>query len=356
MSEKTINVEDVVEAQAEKKVIPAFCLLVVNKRCNFHCRMCNMWKHKDDPSSLQLDEMKKFVLDLRTFVDEPIFIHIIGGETLLWPHTAELAKFITDTGFKTSITTNGYLIDEKMAHDLVAARISGVFVSLDSLDEKKHDYVRGTPGAYRHVMDAIEYLNAARGGQNPEEGTSIGLTFTIMQHNLDEVIAFADWAEANNKIDAIFFNAVLQPFDSGDDSKDWYEREKYKEIWPQDLRDLDTVIDQLIERKKRGYNICNPPEQLEVLKMYFKDPYRFRQNMKIKCTRGDLAPEVNAYGDISMCFYMQPLGNIRKDNIRDIWFGEEMKKVREQINHCSLDCDLAVNCFYKIENITDYIT
>ena len=88
---------------------------------------------------------------------------------------------------------------------------------------------------------------------------------------------------------------------------------------------------------------------------YFKDPYKFRQNMRIKCTRGDLAPEVNAYGDISMCFYMPPIGNIRKDNIKDIWYGEEMKKIRERINHCDLDCDLAVNCFYKIENITDYI-
>jgi len=78
--------------------------------------------------------------------------------------------------------------------------------------------------------------------------------------------------------------------------------------------------------------------------------------MRIKCTRGDLAPEVNAYGDISMCFFMPPLGNIRKDSIRDVWQSEKMKEARNQINTCTLDCDLAVNCFYKIENITDYIS
>ncbi len=356
MSDKYICPRSEKQGMKEEKAIPSFCLLVVNKRCNFHCRMCNMWKHKEDPNFLKLDEMKKFVLDLKSFVDEPIFIHIIGGETLLWPHTAELAKFITDNGFKTSITTNGYLIDKVMAKKLVDSRMSGVFVSLDSLDEKKHDYIRGMPGAYKHVMEAIDNLYEYRGPFNDEMSVSIGITFTIMQFNLDEVIPFVNWIEQNKKIDAVFFNAVLQPFDSGEDSHNWYEREKYKEIWPSDLGRVNAVLDQLIEKKKGGARICNPPEQIQVLKEYFRDPFHFRQNMRIKCPRGDLAPEVNAYGDISMCFFMPPLGNIRKDSIRDIWYSDKMKEVRHAINTCNLDCDTAINCFYKIENITDYVS
>ncbi|MBU1863699.1 MAG: radical SAM protein [Candidatus Omnitrophica bacterium] len=338
----------------EGKKIPSFCLLVVNKQCNFHCRMCNMWKHTEDPSSLTLDEMKQFVSDLRSFVDESIFIHLIGGETLLWPHTVELAKFITDTGFKTSITTNGYLIDERMAEQLVNSGMSGIFISLDSLDEVKHDFIRGMKGSYARVMKAIDNLSTYRARYYTD--TSIGLTFTLMQHNIDEALDFTDWVQENKKIDSLFFNAVLQPFDSGEESKNWWQREKYKEIWPHDLDAVHHVIDKLIERKRNnGSKICNPPEQLRVLKEYFKDPYRFRHNMRIKCTRGDLAPEVNASGDISMCFYKEPLGNIRKDNIRDVWFSDAMVRAREHINQCDMECDLAANCFYKIENITDYV-
>ena len=29
--------------------------------------------------------------------------------------------------------------------------------------------------------------------------------------------------------------------------------------------------------------------------------------------------------------------------------------IADEINKCQKDCDIAVNCFYKIENITDYI-
>ena len=126
-------------------------------------------------------------------------------------------------------------------------------------------------GAFIAVFDAINYLYECRGHDNADMSVSIGLTFTIMKSNVDEVIPFVDWAEANEKIDAIFFNAVLQPFDSGEDSHDWYQQEKYKEIWPPDLDHVNAILDQLMERKKGGANICNPPEQIQVLKEYFKD-------------------------------------------------------------------------------------
>jgi MoaA/NifB/PqqE/SkfB family radical SAM enzyme len=339
--------------KGQEKVIPSFCLLVVNKQCNFHCKMCNMWKHTENPESLKLHEMKEFVRDLRSFVDEPIFIHVIGGETLLWPHTLEILKYIVDTGFRTSITTNGWFIDADMARRLVDTGMSGIFISLDSLDEKKHDYIRGTKGAYRHVMNAIEYLDMFKKETNPE--LCVGITNTIMEMNLAELPALAEWAQANDKVNQLFFNAVLLPFDGDYTAKDWYKQDAFREIWPQDYGQLKKCINQLSDLKESGYKISNPPEQLAVVREYFRDPYHFVQNMKIKCPRGDLALEVNAVGDIAMCFDMPPLGNIRKDNIRDIWFSDKMTNARHAINTCKKDCDVVVNCFYKIENITDFV-
>ena len=341
--------EEKIEQVKREGPLPSFCLLVVNKQCNFRCRMCNMWKSLPNPHTLTLDEMKAFVVDLRSFVDEDIFIHLIGGETLLWPHTPEIARFITDKGFRTSITTNGYLIDAAMAKRLVDAKVSGIFLSLDSLNEEKHDYIRGVRGSHKHVMDAVDHLYDYI--IKTKADTSIGHTFTIMEHNIGEVLDFADWAEKNSKIDSVFFNAVLQPFDCGEENQGWIKDEKYKEIWPRDTEKIDRILDGLIERKEKGYKICNPARQITVLKEYFKDPYHFRQNMKIKCPRGELSLEINADGDIAMCFFMEPLGNIRKDKVSDVWYSEKMKKVRDEINHCDKDCDIVVNCFYKVENL-----
>lgn len=337
--------------------LPTFCLLVVSKNCNFRCKMCNMWKNRErkiDRKELTIEEMKGFVDDLKNVTTESIFVHLIGGEALLRNDLTEIISYIEESGFNTSITTNGYYIDEKMAKRIVESCLTGIFLSLDGFKEETHDYLRGTKGSYRRVMNAIELLDKYRGDDKAHR-LSIGITMTIMERNLDEVLDLVEWANSNDKINDIFLNACLQPFDCDDYEKNWFKNKKYSEIWPQDVEKVSNILERLAILKEKGYKICNPTEQLRLIKGYFKNPYRFIHDQKVKCPRGDLAPEINAYGDINMCFYMPPIGNIREKKFSEVWFSQEMEKARKEINSCKKDCDIAVNCFYKIENITDYI-
>lgn len=335
--------------------LPAFCLLVVSKKCTFKCKMCNMWKNKDREihrKELTMEEMKGFVDDLKNVTREPIFIHLIGGEALLRKNLMELVAYIRHNGFNSSITTNGYYIDEEMAKEIVASRLTGIFLSLDGFKEETHDYLRGVNGSYRRVMDAIELLDRYR-GNNKENRLSIGITMTLMEKNLDEVLDLVEWANNNEKINDLFLNACLQPFDPDSYEREWYLNEKNSDVWPQDVNKVGDILEQLAVLKEKGYKICNPPEQLRLVKEYFKNPYRFIHDSKIKCPRGDLAPEINAYGDINMCFCMEPIANIRERKFSEVWFSKEMRKARNEIDNCKKDCDIAVNCFYKIENITN---
>jgi len=335
--------------------LPAFCLLVVSKKCTFKCKMCNMWKNKErqiDRQELTMEEMKGFVDDLKNVIREPIFIHLIGGEALLRKDLMELVAYIRQSGFNSSITTNGYYIDEEMARKIVDSRLTGIFLSLDGFKEETHDYLRGVRGSYRKVMEAIELLDKYRGSDKGNR-LSIGITMTLMEKNLDEVLDLVKWANNNEKINDIFFNACLQPFDPDEYEKKWYLNKKNNDVWPQDVNKAGDILEQLAILKEKGYKICNPPEQLRLVKEYFKNPYRFIHDSKIKCPRGDLAPEINAYGDINMCFYMEPIGNIREKKFSEVWFSKEMEKARKEIDSCKKDCDIAVNCFYKIENITN---
>lgn len=337
--------------------LPAFCLLVVSKICNFRCKMCNMWKNINRPmerKELTLKEIKEFIDDFKNVTTEPIFIHLIGGEALLRDDLMEIISYIREKGFNNSVTTNGYYIDEEMAKKIVKSRLTGIFLSLDGFKEKTHDYLRGTKGSYRRVMNAIELLDKYRGDDKANR-LSIGITMTIMEKNLDEVLDLTEWANNNDKINDLFFNACLQPFDCDNYQKDWFKNKEYSEIWPQGIEKISNILEKLATLKEKGYKICNPPEQLRLIKGYFKNPYRFIHEQKIKCPRGDLAPEINAYGDINMCFYMPPISNIREKKFSEVWFSKEMEEAREEINNCQKDCDIAVNCFYKIENIIDYI-
>ncbi len=339
------------------RALPAFCLLVVSKKCNFKCKMCNMWKNIRRPidrNELTLGEMKGFIDDLKNVTTEPIFIHLIGGEALLRKDLTEIISYIRESGFNSSITTNGYYIDEEMAKEIVRSRLTGIFLSLDGFKEETHDYLRGMPGSYRRVMNAIDLLDKHRGSDKANR-LSIGITMTMMEKNLDEIVDLVEWANANEKINDVFLNACLQPFDCDDYQKDWFKSKAFSEIWPQDTEKMSRILEHLAVLKEKGYKICNPPVQLRIIKAYFSNPYRFIHDQHIKCPRGDVAPEINAYGDINMCFCMPAVSNIRERKFSEVWFSEEMKKVREEINSCRKDCDIAVNCFYKIENITDYV-
>ncbi len=345
------------ENSAKNNGLPAFCLLVVSKKCNFKCKMCDMWKNAYRPSErkeLTLKEIKDFIVDLKDVTTEPIFIHLIGGEALLRDDLMEIILYIKENGFNSSITTNGYYIEEEMARRIVESRLTGIFLSLDGFKEETHDYLRGMKGSYRRVMNAIELLDRYRGGDKANR-LSIGITMTIMEKNLDEVLDLTEWANSNDKINDLFLNACLQPFDCDNYQKEWFLDTHYREIWPQDLEKITVILEKLAVLKEKGYKICNSPEQLRLIKGYFRNPYRFIHEQKIKCPRGDLAPEVNAYGDINMCFCMPPIANVREKKFSEVWFSKEMEKARDEINSCKKDCDIAVNCFYKIENITDYV-
>jgi MoaA/NifB/PqqE/SkfB family radical SAM enzyme len=316
-----------------------------------------MWKNRErkiDRKELTIEEMKGFVDDLKNVTTESIFVHLIGGEALLRNDLTEIISYIEESGFNTSITTNGYYIDEDMAKRIVESRLTGIFLSLDGFKEETHDYLRGVKGSYRRVINAIELLDKYRGNDKANR-LSIGITMTIMERNLDEVLDLMEWANSNDKINDIFLNACLQPFDCDNYQRDWFINKIYNEIWPQDTEKVSDILEKLAVLKEKGYKICNPAEQLRLIKGYFKNPYRFIHDQKVKCPRGDLAPEINAYGDINMCFYMDPIGNIREKKFSEVWFSKDMEKARKEINSCKKDCDIAVNCFYKIENITDYI-
>ncbi len=336
------------------KDLPAFCLLVVSKICTFRCKMCSMWKNKErttDRQELTTSEIKGFIDDLKNVTTEPIFLHLIGGEALLRPDLAEIIAYIRKSGFNSSITTNGFYINEEMAQKIIDARLTGIFLSLDGFKEETHDYLRGVQGSYRRVMDAIELLDAHR-GDDKSNRLSIGITMTLMNRNLDEVLAVTEWANSNEKINDLFFNACLQPFDCDDYDREWFNHAQHPDVWPQDVEKAAGILEELALRKEKGYKICNPPAQLRLVKEYFRNPYRFVHDGRFRCPRGDLAPEINAYGDISMCFYSSPVGNIRTEKFSQVWFSEAMQKARQEIDSCKKDCDIVVNCFYKIENIT----
>lgn len=314
---------------------PKFCVIEVSHRCMFRCKMCNYWMSKEDPEEVELRHLYKFISSLKEFVDMPFEMNLSGGETLMKKGMLDLVEFIAKQGFRFSMVTNGYLIDKATAKRIADSGLSFLVLSLESLDENVHDFLRGTKGAHKKVMEALEYFNAYRGKLK-----NLTLQTIIMGPNLEGILDLVAWAK--DKELSLSFMAITRPNMVPTDAA-WHKREEFSFLWPQDASRAHFVLDELIRFKKEGWRIDNPVGQLEKFKLYFSDPEKFVK--ETACSLGDDMLHVNPKGDVYLCCEMEPAGNIKESDVGQIWTSPKAESLREKIRHCQRNCAGMVNCY-----------
>src|SRR3989344_5140098 len=105
---------------AGKNYSPDYVELIVNKSCFFKCKMCNIWNLKE-PEVLNPDDVDYFLWSLKKIVKLPYTIFICGGETLTYKHLAPVIRKCAMHGFNTVITTNGWLLSDRIVTALSKA-------------------------------------------------------------------------------------------------------------------------------------------------------------------------------------------------------------------------------------------
>ncbi len=325
---------------------PKHCEISLLRSCMFKCKTCNMWQIKREPDEMTIAEWKKYLGELADFVGKSIPLVFMGGEPLIKEGICELIKFASQKGYNTVLITNAYLIDEDMARKIGDSGLTTIILSLHGLKEETHDFVTGVKGSFERLIRAIDLLHKYRSKM------SIGLNTIILNVNLDELVKMAEWVNGDERLWKIYFCAVVRPFVPEPD-RQWYKKSEHRDIWPEDLPKLYGVIDELIGLAQKGYKIDNPVAQLKLFKGYFRDPYGFikkKAAIKGNCPRGDASFEVSPAGEISLCPHMDPFGNVKKDNIRDLWYSPRVIEIRRKINNCQRECDTCVNDPYNVED------
>jgi len=317
---------------------PDSCSIVLLTNCMFKCKMCEMWKSKDDPYQTSTEEWKRFIDSLEDLLDGPRELVFSGGEPLLRKDIFELIRFGADKGFKTLMPSNGYLIDENMAKRIADSGLKEIFISLDSMNSKTHDFLRGVEGAHDRVMQAFDNLRK----HCPQ--LRIGIITVISGINYKEIIGLAEWVKNTQFLSGMYFQAVAKPFFVNLDN-DWQKNSSYEFLWSKDIPGIHAVLDNLIGLKKADYPIHNFPIQLEIFKTYFKNPER--RARKATCYLGDYVINISPLGDISLCCFMDPIGNIKQDDISKLWHSEAASGIRSKMHSCDINCNNMVNCFFK---------
>ena len=162
----------------------------VTDRCNFRCSYCmpaeifnREYEFLARELLLSFEEIVRLAKAFeRLGVDK---IRLTGGEPLLRRHLEDLVSMLSaETNVELTLTTNGSLLARK-AEALVAAGLSRVTVSLDSLDEEIFQAMNdvGFP-----VADVLEGIDAAA-----EAGLAVKINAVVKRGiNDQEVVALAN--------------------------------------------------------------------------------------------------------------------------------------------------------------------
>lgn len=312
---------------------PEHVYFSLTNKCNLRCRICKIpgFSIKDE-DELSTEECKKIIdqiVDLK--INHLIFS---GGEPLLRRDIFELITYAIDKKIKlVDLTTNGILVDEKVAKKLIDIGVNPITISIDGL-EATNDFIRGK-NSFQKAMEAVDFINKYRNNNL----LMLGINFTITNFNIDQILPMIDLAR-NKRCN--FF--ILQPMLS--DNTDMQARRE-GELWvsEESIPKLKKVISKVLQLKRdlRDLSIRVNDKVLKMIPTYFTGQPLDRS---LKCFEGIIRIVISYNGDLWSCRGIY--GNLRKKSLKDCWFSIEAKKMRKEVKQCKNHC--LQNCIYLTES------
>lgn len=304
----------------------------ITEACFMDCLHCDLGPHAANPKEPTTNQWKVALTKLYRWLG-PCRVDFAGGEPLARNDMVEILKHTKSLNMYSVMTTNGWLIDDAMAGNLVAAGLRSINVSIESTNPAIHDFIRNKEGSHQRATEAIGHLRNHRN----TKGFNITVATVIMDANLETITDLVEYARTVNAL--INFQCIYQNFGAAYDPK-WYETSN---LWPHDPERVVEVLSELIELKKQGAPINNTEQHLNLMKQYFKNPER---KAIFECLVGERMMAINALGDVSLCFFTDPVGNIIHQDPKEIWHSAEAKQMRKLMKCCPRNCDL-LNCNYQ---------
>ncbi len=150
----------------------------VTQKCNLKCKHC----YSDSVDRAASDELStqeslRLVEDLSRWGIGLLIID--GGEPLCREDLLDIVRYASSKGIRTTIGSNGTLIDEAKAKEMVDAGVMAVAISVDGADALTHDSFRGAGGAFEQTLKGIE---ACR-----NTGLPFQLNMVIRKDNLSQL-------------------------------------------------------------------------------------------------------------------------------------------------------------------------
>jgi MoaA/NifB/PqqE/SkfB family radical SAM enzyme len=246
-------------------------------------------------------------------------------------------------GIGTGIVTNGSLVNEERLLELSEAGLHRIAFSLDGTNPDVHDWLR-MPGNFDRIMLLLQTCQSLKAKNKSR--FRVHINTIVMKQNfkqLTEIAYIAKRFEASAFYQSV---GVPQVYPLAEQNLSPSTGVEPFVIRGDDLADLESEIDKLINFKKKYGVIGNLIWQLRNIVNYYRGLEVGKFSNRAKCYVGFNTIHMESDGDFGSCLFMPYVGNIQNTQLREAWASTAWDNQRKRIKHCSRPCEL--NCYYPI--------
>ncbi len=152
--------------------------------CNLNCPLCVTGKNMNSKSGMMNFDLFKQSVDIVQNYIEEVFLWL-QGEPLLHKNITEMIAYISSKKIKTTISTNGQLINEKMAEQLVLNGLNKIYIAIDGANQETYEKYR-VGGSYEKAITAIKLINKFKDQYNVKN-PKVYIQFLVTGHNEHQI-------------------------------------------------------------------------------------------------------------------------------------------------------------------------
>ena len=334
-------------------ILPLRYFFELTHLCNLNCPYCYIGKNR-----LKEELSTNEWLDVIKQIPFYGFITLVGGEPLIRKDFSEILFACAKKTFgKVNVVTNGTLLEDKIADDIIKSKMLLLSVSLDGWG-KNHDKFRNKEGIFNTIKNNLENLNEKR--KKKKSPLMIDIKTIVLKDNLEDILKLYEYA-TNSKFEFLSISFLRNNnlkqngtlYDSFDEIfyKPEYPIEKYF-----DLEEFEKIYLEIQKIKKFSktkirfapkFDNDNPEIELKAIKNFFNNPKKDIKEIYYPCLYPYSNTIINPMGDIYPCLSYK-MGNIKEQKLIDIINNPKYRCFRKNLKHskifssCQMCCELKV--------------
>src|SRR5574344_243207 len=331
-----------------KAPIPLRYFFELTYQCNLNCPYCYVGSERKK-NELSTEEWFK-ILEQIPFYS---IVTLVGGEPLIRKDFIKiLEKTAKKTLGKTSVVTNGILINDDIIDAFIKSNMMLLSVSLDGYG-KNHDKNRNKEGIFDKIINNLENFNIKKGNRkNP----MVDIKTIVLKDNLDDLpklyklcndmnfqFLYVSYLRNNNlKQNSILREHFTEEFyEQKYPIQPYFDMEHFKEVY-KEIKSMKGKTEIRFAPKFEGKN------EIEKIEKFFSYP----QDKPIKdiyepCKYPFANTMINPQGDIYPCLSLK-IGNLRENTLKEIFNKPQYRCFRKNLKAsgvfeaCQMCCELKV--------------